>query len=150
MHSSMLHFIIAALVIITSLFVLVVKWKQQYWTRKGVPQLNPTLIFGDFGPVFSSSTSYKDFFLDIYKSARSAGHKYVGVYAMAKAQFVPIDIELIKTILSKDFNYFTSRGAVHHKSIHLTANLMSMEGKEWKERRVKLTPFFSSGKNYDL
>lgn len=144
----MLQCIIAVFLLITSFFVFLQKWKQQYWTRKGVPQLNPTLVFGDFGPVFSASTSYKDFFLDIYKSARSAGHKYVGVYAMAKAQFVPIDVELIKTILSKDFHYFTSRGALHHKSIHLTANLMSMEGKEWKERRVKLTPLFSSGKKY--
>lgn len=44
-----------------------------------------------------------------------AGWKYFGLYILAKPFFVPLDLELIKHILTKDFSYFNERGFYYNE-----------------------------------
>jgi len=58
-----------------------------------------------------------------------------------------IDLELIKGVLIKDFNYFQNRGAFNNpRDDPLTGYLFSLEGEEWREMRHKLTPVLPSGR----
>lgn len=137
---------ISVLVLTILLCFILLKWKHQYWKRKGVPQLSPHIIFGDMEPLFTGSTSFKDFTIDVYKTAKSAGYKYVGLYAFVSPHLLVIDVNLVKRILSQDFDHFFSRASLHHKFSELTHNLLAMDGMEWRDRRKKLTPLFTTGK----
>lgn len=143
----LLEFLLLLLGIVI-IFVVVQKWRHQYWLRKGVPQLKPHIIFGDFKSVVTGKSSLFDFFLELYNYGKNAGHKLLGIYSIAAPELVIIDRELIKSILIKDFANFTSHGVYHHKTDLLTMNMFNLEGREWKIRRTKMSPIFSTGMVY--
>lgn len=51
---------------------------------------------------------------DTYKEFKGRT-KAIGTYAFFVPNLLPIDPELIKNILTKDFNYFHDRGMYHNK-----------------------------------
>ncbi|KAL1509699.1 hypothetical protein ABEB36_004400 [Hypothenemus hampei] len=122
------------------------KWKQQFWKRNGVPQLKPNILFGDTLLLTSGKTSVKDFYKDIYFNNKAKGQKFVGIYHALLPEIVITDAALCKRIMKQDFEYFTSHGLFHHKTNILTMHLFNLEGEEWKLRRTKLTPMFTSSK----
>lgn len=134
--------------VLTLLLLLYGKWKHQYWTRKGVPQLNPNLLCGDIQPVVTGAASLPDHFLKFYRIAQTKGTKHIGIYNFWMAEYMPIDLNIIKHILTKDFNHFDSHGIYQHEKDPLSRNLFTLEGSEWKERRAKMTPTFTSGKYF--
>ncbi|XP_050305548.1 probable cytochrome P450 6a17 [Anthonomus grandis grandis] len=130
----------------TLLFMLL-NYIHQYWKRKGIPQLEPIhLIFGNYKPMVTGETSLQNFFLDLYRKVKVLGYPYMGLYNMCYPTLMPVNLELIKRILSKDYNYFDSHGFYSHKSDVFSMNLFNIEGNVWKNRRTKMTPAFSSGK----
>lgn len=139
---------IAVLVAVTTLYYLLAKWRLQYWARKGVPQLEPNVIFGDYKRMFVDQLSMQHFFLDIYQRAKRNGWKHVGIYSNIFPEYVPIDLKQIKQILTKDFHYFGGHGLYCYKEDQFSMNLFSMDGPEWKDLRAKLTPIFTTGKTY--
>ncbi|ENN80768.1 hypothetical protein YQE_02812, partial [Dendroctonus ponderosae] len=120
------------------------KWMFQHWARKGVPQLNPRLFFGDTLPLVRGQ-ALRDFHLGLYQNFKSTGAKCVGIYNTHKPELVPIDINLLKDILVKDYSSFSSHGVFYHENNVLTSHVFNMEGQPWKDRRTKLTPIFTSG-----
>lgn len=139
---------ISALGIFVFLFVLFSKWRYQYWSRKGVPQLDPTIIFGDFQPLIKGSIGQQDYLMKIYKESRAKGWKHVGIYNSLKPEYMPFDLKVVKRMLTKDFDHFPGHGVYHHKSEPITEHLFNMEGEEWKKLRAKLTPTFTTGRIY--
>lgn len=137
---------IALVVILVTLYVIFLKWRQTYWTRQGAPQLPPSLPFGNFSALATGKQSSFDFFKDLYFYGKKSGYKFLGVYSFSHPDVVVIDRDLIKTVLIKDFEYFGSHGRYNHKNEPLTIHLFNMEGPEWRERRVKMSPLFTTGK----
>ncbi|KAL7026329.1 hypothetical protein ACKWTF_013862 [Chironomus riparius] len=83
---------------------------------------------------------------DYYKSFKGKA-KAIGIYQFFVPSVFPIDPDLIKHILMKDFSHFHDRGMYHNKEADPTsAHLLSLDGQDWRDRRTKMSPIFTSGK----
>ncbi|KRT82922.1 cytochrome P450, partial [Oryctes borbonicus] len=139
--------LIVGLVTLILLFFLYVKYSQSYWKRKGVPYIEPTSIYGNAGNIFLPKRGLMLEFKEFYETFKKRNEKFGGVYIFTEPVFVPVDLDLLKRIMAKDFNHFLGRGFVfNEKHDPLAANLFNTEGEKWKTMRVKLTPTFTSGK----
>lgn len=127
--------------------VLYVKWRYSYWKRRNVPQLSPSLPFGDMENPLTRKHGFGEFIRILYRKFKESGEKHAGVYVFASPNYLPIEPELIKNIMLKDFQNFVDRGFYYNeKDDPLSANLFSIGGRKWKNLRAKLTPTFTSGK----
>ena len=61
--------------------------------------------------------------------------------------YLPIDPDIIKHIMQKDFQHFINHGvSLDEKIDPLNGHLFNLEDEKWKNMRIKLTPTFTSGK----
>lgn len=134
--------LIALIVVIISYF----KWKFTYWKTRGVLTPPPTIPFGN-SFTLKNRLSIGENFAKMYRELKTKNLRYFGMYVFSRPIFMPIDPDLIRSILSKDFDHFVDHGNyINEKSEPLTANLFNLEGLRWKTVRAKLTPTFTSGK----
>ena len=117
----------------------------QYWKKRGVLQINPKPIFGNFARCcfmrMSAGLVLKEFY------EKSDGLRYMGFYVFNKPCFLLRDPDLIKQILLRDFNFFADKYMEAGKSDHLgNSSLFLVKNPQWKILRSKVTPVFSSGK----
>ncbi|XP_076232644.1 cytochrome P450 6k1 [Calliopsis andreniformis] len=125
---------------------LYLKYKHNYWKRRGVPSIPGHWFFGILKDVVQFRTSPSFVFGDIYNQASE--NDLVGSYLFQKPFLIIRSPELIKQILIKDFKVFCNR-YFNVESFHDkigTSNLFSLKNPEWKYLRTKLTPVFTSGK----
>ncbi|XP_055696257.1 cytochrome P450 6a9-like [Lutzomyia longipalpis] len=124
---------------------LYVKKKFQYWEEKGVPYVKPQFPFGalkEMGRTKHSSTV----FTDIYRELKGKD-VFGGMYFFTQPVVMPLDLELLKNIFVKDFQYFHDRGLyVNERDDPLSGHLFALSGQRWKNLRNKLSPTFTSGK----
>jgi len=123
------------------------KWIYKYWEKRNVPFLEPTIPFGNLENPFTRKYTPGVYVKNIYHQLKSQGHKHAGFYLVAVPNYIPLEPELIKNILQKDFQYFTERGFYYNeKDDPLSAHLFAIGGAKWRKLRTKLTPTFTSGK----
>nr|QYA71973.1 cytochrome P450 [Anoplophora glabripennis] len=133
--------VVAILVVALACF----RWRYQYWKRKNVPYLEPSIPFGSIGNILLENRDVN--IAKIYEKVKSKDWKYCGLYMLLSPVFLVVDIDLVKRILASDFQYFNSRGTYTNEADDpVGCNLFSLSGKKWKNLRTKLTPAFSSGK----
>lgn len=144
------YFCMYIFTLLVSFFVIIYtfyKWNYTYWKSKGLPYLEPKIPFGSHISSKNKEKLCPGLRLKTwYDKFKELGHRHGGIYMFATPMYFPVDPEIIKTIISKDFKYFTDRGIMYNeKKDPISAHLISMEGKRWKNLRSKLTPTFSSG-----
>ncbi|KAF5298399.1 hypothetical protein FQR65_LT01177 [Abscondita terminalis] len=84
---------------------------------------------------------------EIYTEFKKKRRKYAGFYFLYKPNLIIIDLDLIKTIMTKDFNYFTDHIMyANEEQDPLSAHLFTLKGEKWRKLRGKLSSTFSSGK----
>lgn len=99
---------IISISIVTAIYAFF-KYSFQYWKSRGIPYDEPSIPYGNIsglGKVIHPSHFVKN----AYDRHRSSGAKLCGVYFFARPVAILLDLELIKTILIKDFALFNERG----------------------------------------
>lgn len=124
-----------------------IRWRYNYWARRRVPYVVPKFPLGNLqgvGKKYHSSTIMKKIYNE-YKHKTTS--PFVGIFFIVRPFALILDLDLVKSILVKDFQYFQNRGVYfNEKDDPLSAHLFSLEGEKWRFLRSKLTPSFSSGK----
>ncbi|XP_053693184.1 probable cytochrome P450 6a14 [Sabethes cyaneus] len=119
--------------------------KHSYWADRKVPHLKPEFFFGN-GRTMSRTESVANLFQRFYRELKGRG-PLGGIYLFTKPVAIVTDLELLKCIFVKDFQYFHDRGTYYNeKHDPLSAHMFNLEGSKWKALRNKLSPTFTSGK----
>lgn len=139
--------ILTILVLLPVIVYLYFKWSFNFWKKHNFPYLEPKFPFGNMENPLKRTQHVSKKFTDIYKEAKSRGLKHIGVYSLSNPIYVPTNLDYVRNIMTKDFEYFMGRGIYHNeKSDPLSAHLFSLSGHKWRNLRTKLTPTFTSGK----
>lgn len=139
-------YIVTLLSIIALALYAYAKWIYTHWKRRGIEYIKPEFPYGNIRNQFSKAMSFGDQFTLFYNYFKSKGAKGGGVFMFVRPVFMPIDLELIKNILQKDFNHFVNHGMYVNEDLDpLTGHLFNLENEKWRNLRMKLTPTFTSG-----
>ncbi|XP_031346448.1 probable cytochrome P450 6a13 [Photinus pyralis] len=129
------------------LLTIYVRWKYAYWKKKNVPYTVPQFPFGNAENPFTRKYYFGEWLQKFYQSFKKRGEKHAGIYIITSPNYVPIDPEIIKNIMQRDFAHFVDRGFYYNeKDEPLSAHLFAIGGQKWRNLRTKLTPTFTSGK----
>lgn len=129
-----------------TLFYVYFTWTFDYWKKKGIPYLDPTVVVGNFGNWAFLRSDVGNMFRQIYDKSKK--HPFVGIWVFRKPAIVVNSPELIKSVLVKDFAHFADRSTYtdrFHDPLGAD-NLFFGKNPHWKFMRVKLTQLFSSSK----
>ncbi|XP_066259573.1 probable cytochrome P450 6a13 [Euwallacea similis] len=137
---------ISIVVTLVSLIYALSKWKHGYWKRKGVTQLEPEFFFGNSRGVLSGNMSIAEAALGYYRKLRKQQVKYGGVYMSYTPNFVPVDPEIIKDIMQKNFDHFNAHFPPTMVTSIFGKSLFHIGGDPWRKTRKQLSPTFTSGK----
>ncbi|XP_062552480.1 probable cytochrome P450 6a13 [Armigeres subalbatus] len=132
-------------VLAVTLAVLWVRKRYSYWKERGIPYSEPSFPAGNIrgmGRTEHLSTMMQR----CYKDLKGKG-PIGGIFFFINPVALAMDLDLIKNVLVKDFQYCHDRSLYYNeKDDPLSAHLLTMEGTKWKNLRAKLTPTFTSGK----
>lgn len=124
-----------------------IKWSHQYWHNRRVPFIKPKIPFGNVEPPYNRNHHFGIYLKEMYDKVKSRGHKYYGLYFIATPVICIFDLDLLKHVMSKDFDYFQDRGTyVNERDDPIGAHLVSLSGSKWRTLRTKLSPAFTSGR----
>lgn len=127
--------IFGVLIALLAILVAYYKWTYQYWRRKNVPYLEPTIPFGTIN-FLSQKENSGIRMKHIYDEMKSRGWKHGGIYTIFTPYYFVVDLEYAKNIMTKDFEYFTDRGFYYsEKNDPLSANMFNVY------RRPKMEKF---------
>lgn len=139
--------LVALIIVFITSSYFYLKYKFTYWSSKGVPCLTPSVPFGNAGNQLMMRKNLGEIVEDVYVKLKKDGHKYGGMYLVATPNFVPIDPDMVKMIMTGEFQSFHDRATlVNEEADPLSGNLFALKGYKWRNLRVKLTPTFTSGK----
>ncbi|XP_063907362.1 cytochrome P450 6A1-like [Zophobas morio] len=123
------------------------KWKFTYWKRKNMPFIQPQFPFGNVPNPFTVKQAPGLIFTQLYKEMKRKGWPHGGIYVFTKPLYLLVDPDCIKTIMTKDFEYFNSRGIYYNeKDDPVSAHVLHVGGTKWKTLRSKLNPTFTASK----
>ncbi|XP_017012809.2 cytochrome P450 6A1 [Drosophila takahashii] len=117
------------------------RYRFSYWELRGVPQLRPHFLFGHFFKLRSLHLS--ELLQETYDAFKGSA-RVAGTYVFLRPMAVVLDMDLVKSVIIRDFGQFVDRRSFHGDL--LTANLFNLQGEEWRALRTKLSPTFTSGK----
>ncbi|BES96419.1 Cytochrome P450 [Nesidiocoris tenuis] len=119
--------------------------RNKYWVKRNVITRPPLLFYGNLKDRVLFKTPFHIFYRQFYEDFK--GHKYVGVYEGRIPSLMIRDPDLIKNILSKDFDHFVDRSTSRFKkNPQIEFMLIFITGNQWKKLRAAVTPTFTSGK----
>jgi cytochrome P450 family 6 len=148
----MLTFVSITLIIIASLsaiFIVLYRYftrNFKFWQKLDIPYVKPTPFVGNLKECAFQKVNIGKHLQHIYE--QHSDKPYVGIFAFDKAILLIRDVELVKNILVKDFQYFIDRVTTLHEKLDplCSRSLFVMKGHTWRHWRTNLTPVFSSGK----
>lgn len=103
-----------AVVILAIGLVLLAVWLalrhcNDYWKRHGVPCVPATLLLGNMKEICMFRKAMANHFQDMYNNAACTESPVVGINIFLRPALMVRDLDLVKTILVKDFASFSNR-----------------------------------------
>jgi len=100
-----------------------------YFKKRNVPYIKPTLLFGNTLRVFMRKVSVHDSVIELY--SQLDGHKIGGIFQLMQPVYLVRDPELIKHVTVKDFEHFVDLPFFIPEDIEpiLTKSLQALKGK---------------------
>lgn len=145
-----MSFIITVLLFIIfliTLFIYYVHHKFAYWAIRSVPFIEPKFPSGNLRRDVHTSILFQQFYNQLKVKSKTKNQSFGGIFFFIVPVVITLNLDFVKNVLVKDFQYFMNRGVYHNEEDDpLTAHLVALEGVKWKNLRSKLTPTFSSGK----
>lgn len=137
--------LLTLLVGVVTVLYLLLRRKLNYWQDRGIPCLEPSLLLGNLDGVGQKIHNNANVQL-VYEKFKIE-NKICGYYLLQSPHLIILDLDLVKSILIKDFNNFVDRGMYNNPDEDpLSGHLLAIEGDKWRKFRNKLSPTFSSGK----
>ncbi|KAJ3651617.1 hypothetical protein Zmor_017646 [Zophobas morio] len=147
LSNSFLTDLVGLLLAFFTIFITYYKWSFNYWKKLNVPFVKPRIPLGNIIAPLKKREQFAVVLKHIYHELKRKKARHGGVYIFSSPVYMVIDLEYVKNILTKDFQYFNDRGFYYNeKDDPISAHLFSLNGEKWKNVRVKLTPTFTSGK----
>ncbi|XP_053665893.1 probable cytochrome P450 6a13 [Anopheles marshallii] len=126
------------------LVVHLIRQRYYYWRNRNVPTLPSSFPLGNFAGLRHKSVA--DVSIELYRQM-DPKERFYGLSIMLQPTIMITDLDLIKTMLIKDFAYFPDHGVYHNERVDaLSCHLFCLEGSKWKDIRSKLSPTFTSGR----
>lgn len=137
--------IIATVIIGVLLYKLFLAPQKDFWKQYGIRQIEPSVAVSSLD-ILMGRKSLIDADNYVY-SQLSPPEKFCGVMENGTPMLLVKDIDIIKKLLIKDFDYFIDRRKffTQHDGT-LSKMLSSLDGDEWKGVRSAVSPVFTSGK----
>ncbi|CAL8086120.1 unnamed protein product [Orchesella dallaii] len=122
------------------------KRPNEFWKKYGVPQFQTS--FKDNLSILFGIKSHMDVDDVTYKLLQSKDEKYCGFVDMAGPTVLVRDLDILKKVLIKDFDYFVDRRQFFSSKKEPLFQKMigSLLGEEWKGVRSSVSPTFTTGK----
>lgn len=122
-----------------------IKKKYSFWVGTGFPYIEPQFPYGSLKG--SMDTIHLSHLLQKYYNEMKGKGPFGGLYLLYRPAVLALDLDFVKQVLIKDFNYFQDRGVYYNeKDDPLSAHLIALDGPQWKALRTHITPTFSSAK----
>nr|ACZ97416.2 cytochrome P450 CYP6AE27 [Zygaena filipendulae] len=133
------------LIVLVVILYYIATFKHDYWKKRGVPYLQPSLVFGNYRDFILMRKNMGEVAESICKEFPDA--PVVGTFYGTDPALIVKDPELIKLITTKDFYYFSGRENSDHINKEMfIKNLFFSYGDYWKVVRQNLTSLFSTSK----
>ncbi|KAK7793191.1 hypothetical protein R5R35_012834 [Gryllus longicercus] len=117
----------------------------KYWSERGIPYFRPIPFVGNLKEVVTFQRNIGFHLKHIYESVK--GQPFKGFFIYDQPALMITDLDLLKMIFQKDFQYFVDKGISITKHDKLLGDaLFTLKGQLWKEKRTKLSPAFSTSK----
>lgn len=117
--------------------------RMRHFEKLGVPQIKPSLLIGNMGPVLHRKRSFAEHLKECY--AKLEGVRYYGMFNFMTPLIVIRDPELIKEIGIKHFDCFSDRTGMTLDEVDkmFSKNLTQLRGDKWRATRSILSPTFT-------
>jgi len=142
--SSLTQWLFTILGLLLAALYLKFLWAFKYWTRKNIPQLKPSIPFGDMKPVTLRQIPESNYYELLYPELKKMG-PLVGLYNTFNPFLLVTDISFVNIILATECRtHFLDRPLVANFSVDQTFHsLFFMNGDVWAKRRSFFNPFFT-------
>jgi len=117
-----------------------------FWHKLGIPYVKPKPFVGNLKECAFQKVNIGENLQQIYE--QHSDKPYVGIFSFDKPILLIRDVELVKNILAKDFQYFIDRVISSDEKVDplFSRVLFVIKGEIWRYWRTILTPVFTSGK----
>lgn len=110
-------YIIASLVcLIITVIYTYFKYCYAYWRARGIPHDKPTIPFGN-AKEFGKTVHAAHFTKKLYDKYKPTTAKFCGAYFFTRPIAILLDLDLVRSVLVKDFANFNDRG-FYRKNIY--------------------------------
>ncbi|XP_052739041.1 cytochrome P450 6B5 [Bicyclus anynana] len=141
-----LYYILVAFITITICSVhYFLSKNHDYWKKRKVPFLNPSLLFGNYKETILLQKHQTMVAYDICKQFPK--EPYIGTFFGTAPALLITDPDLVKLVFTTDYYYFSAREVNDHTSKEpITNNIFFSGGDKWKIQRQNLSPLYSAAK----